>query len=334
MYLVEFSKVVLKSPWTRGESRQDRSHFWARLLLVLDSVNKGGGVKRLGCRLNGVLSQLLEGGAVKAGYFFYPSGPRDGQTVVILDDAATETTAIMFFFLTGWSPLSTMFFGFFADFVILEFLLLFMFLPSLTPPQDAGLKVFSCVCQVGDEVVYRSHVEILLQDTVQRILRGLESRLKWLVRLNWWPGRFFILNFKGTPSHEEHKTIFNGWKIYEVALSDQIDFPAFFRFRKMTYQNFIYFRVQQFAGAMPLTRKLALHHLVEENWFSGIGRLRKLNASVTGNIADCVTLTKQSQLSLLKPVKMVSCYSCDCVPLKFKEKNGRASSLPARIIWA
>jgi hypothetical protein len=68
---------------------------------VLDSVNKGGGVKRLGCRLNGVLSQLLEGGAVKAGYFFYPSGPRDGQTVVILDDAATETTAIMFFFLTG-----------------------------------------------------------------------------------------------------------------------------------------------------------------------------------------------------------------------------------------
>jgi hypothetical protein len=140
------------------------------------------------------------------------------------------------------------------------------------------------------------------------------------------------LIFKGTPSHEEQKTIISGLKIYEVALSNQIDFPAFFRFRKMTYQNFIYFRVQQFASAMPLTRKLALHHLVKENLFSGIGRLRKVNVSVTENIVDCVTLTKQSKLSLLTPVKMVSCYSCDCVPLKFKEKNGRASSLPARII--
>jgi hypothetical protein len=29
---------------------------------------------------------------------------------------------------------------------------------------------------------------------------------------------------------------------------------------------------------------------------------------------------------------MVLCSSCDGVPLKFKKKNGRASSLPARII--
>jgi hypothetical protein len=36
----------------------------------------------------------------------------------------------------------------------------------------------------------------------------------------------FFLNFKGTPSQEEHKTIFSGFKIDEIALSDQVDFPA------------------------------------------------------------------------------------------------------------
>ncbi len=38
--------------------------------------------------------------------------------------------------------------------------------------------------------------------------------------------------------------------------------------------------------------------------------------------------------SIFKPLKMVFCSSCVGVPLKFKKKNGWASSLPARIIWA
>jgi hypothetical protein len=46
------------------------------------------------------------------------------------------------------------------------------------------------------------------------------------------------LKFKGTPT-QEHKTILSSLKIYEMALSDQIDFVAFFRLRKMTYQKFI-----------------------------------------------------------------------------------------------
>jgi hypothetical protein len=37
------------------------------------------------------------------------------------------------------------------------------------------------------------------------------------------------LNFKGTPSQEEQKTIFSGLKITAMALSGQSDFPAFFR---------------------------------------------------------------------------------------------------------
>jgi hypothetical protein len=51
--------------------------------------------------------------------------------------------------------------------------------------------------------------------------------------------RFFFLNFKGTPSQEEHKTIFSSLKICKMALSNQIDFPAFFSLRTITYQNFI-----------------------------------------------------------------------------------------------
>ncbi len=39
-------------------------------------------------------------------------------------------------------------------------------------------------------------------------------------------------------------------------------------------------------------------------------------------------------LQIFKPLKMVLYFSCDGVPSKFKKKNGRASSLPAQIIWA
>jgi hypothetical protein len=37
-------------------------------------------------------------------------------------------------------------------------------------------------------------------------------------------------------------------------------------------------------------------------------------------------------LQIFKPLKMVFCSSCDGVPLKFKKKHGRASSLPEQII--
>jgi hypothetical protein len=60
---------------------------------------------------------------------------------------------------------------------------------------------------------------------------------------------FFFLNFKGTSSQEEHKTIFSGLKIYEMALFDQIDDSAFFLLWKMTYQNFINCGIPQSAVA-------------------------------------------------------------------------------------
>jgi hypothetical protein len=67
------------------------------------------------------------------------------------------------------------------------------------------------------------------------------------VLVNWRPACFFFLNFKGTPSQEELKTIFffSGLNICKMALSSQIDFPAFFRLCKMTYWNFINSRIQQ-----------------------------------------------------------------------------------------
>jgi hypothetical protein len=61
---------------------------------------------------------------------------------------------------------------------------------------------------------------------------------------------FFFLNFKETQSQEEQKTIFSGLPICKMALSDQIDFPAIFRLRKMTYWNFINSGIRQSAVAL------------------------------------------------------------------------------------
>ncbi len=61
--------------------------------------------------------------------------------------------------------------------------------------------------------------------------------LKYVIRAGKLEARlFFFLNFKGTPSQEEHKTIFSS---LTMSSSDQSDFPAIFRLRKMTCRNFI-----------------------------------------------------------------------------------------------
>jgi hypothetical protein len=62
----------------------------------------------------------------------------------------------------------------------------------------------------------------------------------------------FFLNFKEIPSLEEHKTIFSGLKINQMALSNQSDIPAFFRLHKMTYWNFINSGIQQSTVAFAL----------------------------------------------------------------------------------
>jgi hypothetical protein len=69
---------------------------------------------------------------------------------------------------------------------------------------------------------------------VQRILSGVNTMLK-IIRASKLEARLvFFLNFKGSPSQEEQKTIFSGLTICKMALSDQTDFPAIFRLRKMT----------------------------------------------------------------------------------------------------
>jgi hypothetical protein len=57
------------------------------------------------------------------------------------------------------------------------------------------------------------------------------------------------LKFEGTPSQEEQKNIFSGLTIFKMALSDQSDFTAIFRLRKMTYRNFINSGIRQSAVA-------------------------------------------------------------------------------------
>jgi hypothetical protein len=57
--------------------------------------------------------------------------------------------------------------------------------------------------------------------------------------VNWSPARFYLFNFKKEQSQEKDNTIFRGLNIYEITLSDQIDFPGFFHLQKMTYRNLI-----------------------------------------------------------------------------------------------
>jgi hypothetical protein len=69
-----------------------------------------------------------------------------------------------------------------------------------------------------------------------------------------------------------------------------------------------------------------------------MNKLRKVNVNITESIAAAENSAVASLcpdkaiLLIFKPLKMVLCSSCDGVPLKFKKKNGRASSLPALII--
>jgi hypothetical protein len=93
--------------------------------------------------------------------------------------------------------------------------------------------IFCCLLyQLFREQLSRRHVKGI----VQQILRGVKTRLIQSVLLNWRPIPFFFLNFEGTPSQEEHKTIFSSLKINEMALSDKIDVPAFLHLCEMTYQ--------------------------------------------------------------------------------------------------
>jgi hypothetical protein len=62
----------------------------------------------------------------------------------------------------------------------------------------------------------------LVKGIVQRILRG--SCLAHSIRASKMEAHtFFFLNFKGTPSQEEQKTVFSGLKFIEMVSSDLSD---------------------------------------------------------------------------------------------------------------
>ncbi len=97
---------------------------------------------------------------------------------------------------------------------------------------NPALKLQSASRTVLFSLIFR------VKGIVQRILRGVDTKLiictgKLEARL------FFFLIFKGTPSQEEHKTVFSSLKFCKMALSNQTDFPAFFHLQKMTYRKFI-----------------------------------------------------------------------------------------------
>jgi hypothetical protein len=65
--------------------------------------------------------------------------------------------------------------------------------------------------------------------------------------------------------------------------------------------------------------------------YSGIDEIPLVILWRLKNTGESIRLDK-AILQIIKPLKIVLYSSCDGVPLKFKKKNGRASSLPAQII--
>jgi hypothetical protein len=139
---------------------------------------------------------------------------------------------------------------------------------------------------------------------------------------------------KGHPSQEEHKTIFSSLKttrwhcLLKVNLQSSfltvryslcntyIDFPQSANSRKSIFWN-LAAKKRPSCGAKAiadwLIDEFPVSHLME-----------------TKNAGKSIWFDK-TVLQIFKPLKMVFCYSCDGVPLKFKKKNGRASSWPVQI---
>jgi hypothetical protein len=65
--------------------------------------------------------------------------------------------------------------------------------------------------------------------------------------------------------------------------------------------------------------------------YSGIDDIRVSHLTESETAGKSILLDN-AILQIFEPLKMVFCSSCDGIPLKFKKKNGRASSLPEHII--
>ncbi len=158
--------------------------------------------------------------------------------------------------------------------------------------------------------------EISFKGIVQRILRGVNAKLKLSMLVNWRPARYSFWILKG---HHHKRGIkpcisvrwLTGISSFPEYGNPQSPFP-----HKMAYSTML--------------RKLTF-----QNWQTTESQC-KCHSEYTRLLKKLcsVTLTRQSQSSLLKPQKKVLCYYCDGVPIKCKKKNGRASSLPAKVPWA
>jgi hypothetical protein len=149
--------------------------------------------------------------------------------------------------------------------------------------------------------------------------------------------QFFYLIVKGTPSQEQHKPIFSclsklNWLcLVKVTLRRYFQWSAIlpviltFTFRNLSIPK------SQFSkhhGERPsyVTKAIADCRMLE------LIKFQKLILRRMKNAGESIWLVK-AILQIFKPLKMILCFSCDFVPLKFKEKNGQASNLPAQIIW-
>ncbi len=67
-----------------------------------------------------------------------------------------------------------------------------------------------------------------VKSIIQRILTEVLEQAQMIITAKLEARQIFTLNFKGTQSRAEHKTIFGGLKITNVVLSGQSDAPVRF----------------------------------------------------------------------------------------------------------
>jgi hypothetical protein len=122
-----------------------------------------------------------------------------------------------------------------------------------------------------------------------------------------------------------------------MALSDQSNFLANLRLRKMTYLPELHKFRNMTISCRPCSVRWPYAAKFENIDFPELTDCGK-SILMSQSIADCsnsdveALCPDKAILLIFKPLKIVLCSSCNGVPLKFKKKNGRASSLQARII--
>ncbi len=143
---------------------------------------------------------------------------------------------------------------------------------------------------------------------VQRIVKWVEIRLKKSARCKPEAQKFFLLNFKETPSWVELKTILSGLRIIMIALSGQVDSAVVYYVCGNRLSGIPLSIPKDYNPQSSLSHNMALRCRFLESWLSRISRLQSLEKSARASLRpEKVNLFRWIRLKwLYAPLVMVS----------------------------